>query len=300
MLNQNKIQKKDSYFPCISGWFKNINNKFLVLLHLIRFKCPFEVIKYQVIYTLTDILIYPPTRIILGKIKARSICGSFSDFFCSPIFSLPFPLKSKLVMRYWTDHGLYDEIYVKDIYFQETLREGAHVIDVGSHIGAYTILAAEKVGKQGKVIAVEPGPKNYKQLIENIKLNGFKNVIPKNIALADHEGVEKLYLSHFLPFTGHSLIFYEDKDFYIKVPVKTIDKLVEELNLNKVDIIKIDTEGAEMPILRGAEKTLKANPNMRMIIAAEHYPSEAKEVCQFLNERGFKTKVFPNDIVMTV
>jgi len=295
---KNKIQKKDSYFLCISGWFKDINNKFLVLLHLIKFRCPLEVIKYQFMYLLTDIFIYPPVRIIFGKIRARRIGGSFLGFFCSSIFSLPFPLKGKLVMKSWTDHGPYEEIYIKDTYSQKILKGGMNVIDVGANIGVYTVLAAEKVGKNGKVIAIEPEIENYKRLIENIQLNNFRNVITQNIALTDHEGFEKLYLSS--SFVDHSLIFQEDKNSYIKIPVKTIDKLIEELNLKKIDIIKIDTEGSELPVLRGAEKTLKANPNIKIIVAAEHYPSEMKEVRQFFNERGFKTKVSRDNIVTTV
>ena len=298
MSNQRKTQKIGNYFLHFVWWLKNINNKFLVLLHLIKFRCPLEVIKYQFMYLLTDIFIYPPVRIIFGKIKARRIGGSFLGFFCSSIFSLPFPLKGKLIMQYWTDHGPYEEIYIKDIYSQKILKGGMNVIDAGANVGVYTVLAAEKVGENGKVIAIEPEIENYKRLIENIQLNNFRNVIPQNIALTDHEGFEKLYLSS--SFVGHSLIFQEDKNSYIKIPVKTIDKLVEELNLKKIDVIKIDTEGAEMPILRGAEKTLKANPNIKIIVAVEHYPSEIEEVCQFLNDRGFETKISQNIIVTTI
>ena len=91
-----------------------------------------------------------------------------------------------------------------------------------------------------------------------------------------------------------------DEGSSIEVPVKTLDKLVGELNLEKVDIIKIDTEGAEIPILKGAEKTLKANPNVKILVASYHYPLEKKEVCQFLNEKGLKTKVSKEGIVITI
>ena len=193
---------------------------------------------------------------------------------------------------------MYLEIYLDDIYHMKTLRRGMNIVDVGSHIGTYTILAAEKVDKKGKVISIEPEPKNYKQLLQSIKLNNYQNVIPVNTALSDHEGFEKLYLS---PFSwGHSLLFKENATSSIEVPTKTLDNLLEELNFKRIDIIKIDAEGSEVPILKGAEKTLKANPNIKIIVAAEHYPSEAKEVCQFLNDRGFKTKVSQDNIVMTI
>ena len=282
----------------IKGWLKNAKNSFLILLHLIKFRCPPPLIRYQVVAFLAHTLVYPVVRLIsLGKIKAANICLSFLNVRSSIIFPLPLPLKSKIAMSQ-IDTALYDGIYLQDEYRQELLKKGMNVVDIGANIGVYTVLAAEKVGENGKVVAIEPEPKNYKQLLENIKLNNFQNVIPKNIALTDHEGLEKLYLSS--SFAGHSLVFHEDEDSYINIPVTTIDKLVDELNIKRIDIIKIDTEGAEMPILKGAEKTLKSNPNVKIFVASYHYPSQVKEVRQFLSDRGFKTKVSSRDVVMTI
>ena len=238
---------------------------------------------------------------MLGRKRGGRICIFFLHTFCSSkILPLPPPLKSKImVLQGEMSYGSpYIEIYILDAYNIRLLKEGMIVVDVGANIGVYTILAAEKVGKNGKVIAIEPEPKNYQQLLKNIKLNNFQNVIPINIALADHNGSEKLYISYCAGL--HSLIASENTISSIKVPLKTVDKLLEELNLKKIDIIKIDTEGSELPVLKGAEKTLKANPNIKIIVAAEHYPSEIKEVSQFLNNKGFKTKVSRDGIVMAV
>jgi len=280
-------------------WLKILRHSFLVLFYAIKLRCPFKIIKYQLINLLTSGLIYPLVRPVLGYKKTHNVCDSLEMIFCSPeILSLPSPLKSKiLILKQKSDYMMYLEIYLDDIYHMKTLRRGMNIVDVGSHIGTYTILAAEKVDKKGKVISIEPEPKNYKQLLQSIKLNNYQNVIPVNTALSDHEGFEKLYLS---PFSwGHSLLFKENATSSIEVPTKTLDNLLEELNFKRIDIIKIDAEGAEMPILKGAKTTLKANPNMKIIIASYHYPSEAKEVCQFLNERNFKTEAFPGGIIMT-
>jgi FkbM family methyltransferase len=286
-----------SKITSINGWLNNAKDSFLTLLRLIKFNSPRKLIKYQAIAFLSHTIVYPIVRVTQGKIKAANICSSFLNAPSSIIFPLPSPFKSKIAMSR-IDPVLYEEIYLKNIYFHELIKERMNVVDIGANIGAYTILAAEKVGKDGKVIAIEPEPKNYNQLLANIKLNNFKNVVPKNIALTDHEGFEKLSLS---PYPGkHTILFKEDKVGSIEVPVKTLDNLLEELNLKKIDIVKIDTEGAEIPILKGSEKTLKNNPNMKIIVAAEHYPSEVREVCQFLNIKGFKTKVFSKDTVITV
>ena len=302
---RNEIKKTDSHSPQtpnIRGWLKNRFLEFLGLLKMIRYypKYSFQSIKTQALILFTNGLIFPVARIILGEEKSCCFRQSFFKIHSSTaltIISLPRPFKSRLVMR-CADLGFYSEIYFQDIYSQKLLKSGMNIIDVGAHIGVYTVLAAEKVGKDGKVIAIEPEQKNYKQLVENIKLNNFQNVIPINIALADYNGSGKLYLSSFSD--GHSLIFNEDKNLYLNVPIKTIDRLLEELDISKIHLIKIDAEGAEIPILKGAEKTLKTNPNIKLIIATEHYPSEAEEVCQFLNDRGFKAKVYKGSIITTI
>jgi len=280
------------------GWLVTRFLEFLNLLRMVRLRCPLKIIMIQATELLTYTFIYPIPRVVLGRRKMQNFLSSFSETLKPIIVSFPSPLKSKIMTRWFSSFGLFSEIYLEDVYFKETLKEGLTVIDVGASVGPYTILAAEKVGKNGKVIAIEPWPKNYELLIKNIELNNFQNIIPKNIALTDHEGFEKLYLSS--SFAGHSLIFHEDKNSYINIPVTTIDKLVEELGFKKIDLIKIDAEGVEIPILKGAEKTLKNNPNVKMFVASYHYPSEVKEVCQFLNERGFKTKVSKEGIVVTI
>jgi FkbM family methyltransferase len=123
-------------------------------------------------------------------------------------------------------------------------------------------------------------------------------VILEKTALSDHNGLEKLYISP--SSVRHSLLSQEEKTTSIEVIVKTLDTLLEELNIKKVDIIKIDAEGAEMAILKGAEKTLKSNPNAKIIVASYHYPSEIKEVQNFLHKMGFKTKISLSNIVITI
>ena len=307
-VSKDKIQQRQavtfrkSLFSSITKWLERQFLEFLGLLTMIRYhrRYSFQLIKTQALTLFTNSLIFPITKITLGVEKSHRVCQSFLKTH-SPTslvtIPLPPPLKSNITMR-GIDFGLYSEIYLKNGYSQELLAEGMNIIDIGANVGVYTVLAAEKVGKNGRVVAVEPEPKNYKQLLGNIKLNNFQNVISKNIAMTNHEGTEKLYL--FSSLASHSLIFPEDKNSYIEVPVKTIDKLLEELDIKKIDIIKIDAEGAEIPILKGAEKALRANPNMKMFIASYHYPSEVKEVRQFLDARGFKTKVSAGYVVITI
>jgi len=157
------------------------------------------------------------------------------------------------------------------------------IVDVGAYIGTFTVKAAKKVCTTGLVVAFEPHPDNFKFLLENIKLNQLKNVIPLNAALWSSRGTIRLYLG---PHSGtHSAVLFHT-DQWIEVPTQTLDNVVRELSLSRVDFIKIDAEGAELEILKGAKETLKTN-GLKLSIAVYHTPSEAKDVSEFLKARGF-------------
>jgi len=128
-------------------------------------------------------------------------------------------------------------------------------IDVGAHLGAYT-LAFSKISKL--VVAVEPNPINYLLLRKNLVLNKIKNCIPVRCALSNYDGTAYLYLSKFSDL--HSL--HKDRldvalDI-IPIQTRTLDKLaLRELKLNKIDLVKIDAEGAEVEILEGMKETIE-------------------------------------------
>ena len=87
---------------------------------------------------------------------------------------------------------------------------------------------------------------------------------------------------------------------FAQVAVKTIDTLLEELAIQNVDLIKIDAEGAELAILKGAQKTLQGNPHIKLLVASEHYPDEPRDIQKFLADLGFKTIISNFDIVETI
>ncbi len=137
------------------------------------------------------------------------------------------------------------------------IKEGI-VIDIGANGGMHTIPLARALRGDGKVIAIEPEPKNFSVLRKNILLNKLKNVIPLNLACSDSKGECTFYLDK-SGDGGHSLI----KDTPIKkrgeIRVKTdrLDNIIKILNLKRVDLIKVDVEGAESEVFRGAKKTLR-------------------------------------------
>jgi FkbM family methyltransferase len=151
-------------------------------------------------------------------------------------------------------------------------KQGDIVVDVGAHIGRYTIIASKRVGANGKVIAIEAHPGNYEMLNHNIKLNGLSNVIPLNYAVYSKESKIKL----FLPDEKSNHTIYntlissktKDEEKFIEVNANTLDNLIEQHRISHAEVnwIKIDVEGAELEVLKGAHAILSNSKNTTLLI----------------------------------
>src|SRR5258708_5927724 len=143
------------------------------------------------------------------------------------------------------------------------LGEGAVMLDVGAHIGYFSIKGSRKVGKSGRVIAFEPNPEILKLLRDNVAANHAANVVVEPIACTDREQTLTLYAAAEINTGASSLsvdsarISPSEAPRPYSVRGRPIDDVVRELNLTRVDAIKVDVEGAEVLVLRGALNTLK-------------------------------------------
>ncbi len=274
----------------VKGWLKNGKKRLIVLGYLIKSGQSIRLIYFQIKRFFFHFFLYPLSKIFPRKITINfKKANSLLLFFSSPaIKKIKIPFNDLL----------FYEIYLENAYHSEILKNGMIVVDVGAHKGFYSLIAAEKAGKDGKVIAIEPELKNYKALLRNIKLNNFTNILPVNLGLSDHNGFEKLYLRS--SSTDHSFFKKSENEDFINVKVKSLDSLLEELGYERIDVLKIDTEGAELLILKGAQRTLEKNPHLKLFIASYHYPEEAEEVTQFLLTKHFKSKISKNGIVMNI
>lgn len=183
--------------------------------------------------------------------------------------------------------GSFFEIFHESVYDSIfTPQAGDTVIDVGAYVGMWTVRAAKAVGGKegGKVIAIEPLLANRHWLYNNTGGLPVK-VLPWIVS--DKDGHERLYLSQ--ATTCNSIV--AKQEISLMLPCRTIDTIVAEENLDKVDFIKIDAEGAELKVLRGAVKTLYEN-DVKLSIASYHeLPEgipEAPELIRFLEKRDFK------------
>lgn len=159
--------------------------------------------------------------------------------------------------------------------------KGEVLLDIGAHIGKYTLGMARIVGDEGMVLAIEPNPANYQALRKNIQLNNLRNVIPLNLAAWDGDCTLELFTGH---LAGHHSTKIDWNLGANKVRARAMDDVLKENEVNKVDWIKIDVEGAEWEVLRGLRETIdKKRPR----IVAEVSYENTDRIKEFMEERGY-------------
>ncbi len=131
------------------------------------------------------------------------------------------------------------------------LSEGDVFLDVGAHGGLYTIISGKAVGIKGKVLSFEPNPINLHFLRRNIKLNGLSNIIVIPKAIGSKQGKVTLFYS---PSETALTSAGGNREKNFEVDVITIDEIANKLD--SVSVMKIDTEGYDYQVLRGALNTL--------------------------------------------
>jgi FkbM family methyltransferase len=140
-------------------------------------------------------------------------------------------------------------------YLEKVLSPGKVFIDVGANFGVYALVASKLVGAAGRVTAFEPTVQSFAILQRNIELNHCANVRPFRVALTHSRG--KAWLYHGWDPVGNSLGMDPlCGDQGEEVQTEALDNLLEENSINRVDVIKIDVEGAEELVLRGAIRSL--------------------------------------------
>jgi FkbM family methyltransferase len=183
-------------------------------------------------------------------------------------------------------------------------KEGNIVINVGAHIGPYTLKASSLVGVNGKVLAIEADPSNYDILNRNIDLNKFTNATAVNYAAYSKEEKIKLYLpskeeeeEKELSHTKYNTIIQDrahNETKFVEVQANTLDYLLQSNGIKheKVNWIKIDVEGAEFEVLKGAKDILSKSYNISLLIEIHNLSAANtnlyEPIKEFLNLYNYK------------
>jgi FkbM family methyltransferase len=152
--------------------------------------------------------------------------------------------------------------------FKKELKEGMHVLDIGSNIGYYALLAASIVGDKGKVYAFEPDPRDVELLKKNININNFSHIIKfYPWAVSDKNGYGRFYLTESTNLSTMIARDGEKLNNFIEVKTIKIDDFKEK---EKVDFIRMDIEGYECLVLDGMMNLLETTRKPIKLLIERH------------------------------
>ncbi|MDI1353456.1 MAG: FkbM family methyltransferase [bacterium] len=195
-------------------------------------------------------------------------------------------------------YGIYKPVYTvfknqQDAFeislLKKHISEGDIVLDIGANIGYYAGILARLVGEKGQVHCFEPDLKNFSHLKDSV--GSLNNVLVNNKAVGAKTELLSMYTSKNLN-VDHRTYEPEEYDEKLEIQALSIDDYVSELKIAKVDFIKIDIQGFEMQAIKGMERTLAENKDLKII--SEFWPyglkkagSSVSQYYDFLNSKGF-------------
>ncbi len=180
------------------------------------------------------------------------------------------------------------------------LRPGMAVLDVGAHEGLYTLFAAKRMQPGGEVWALEPSAREFSRLQRNLQINRVTNVRAFQVAAGDENGAGELLVAAD-EHSGHNTLgafaYSGVKEAARQsVNLRRLDDLCEALGITHLDLIKLDTEGAELRVLRGADSILRAfRPVVLFEILREalhHQGSSPEELMDHFHSLGYRLYAF--------
>lgn len=161
-------------------------------------------------------------------------------------------------------HGVWEEWVTTTV--MSLLRPGARVVEVGANLGYYTLTMADRVGPRGRVTTLEANPRLAAMVVRSSQLSGLDDrvtVVAK--AAMDVAGTVDFVTSRAHPGGGH-VSPWADSSVAGGERFQVEAVRLDDLDLGRVDLIRIDAEGSEPFILRGAEGMLRANPGVRIVM----------------------------------
>lgn len=187
------------------------------------------------------------------------------------------------------------------------LKSGMTFIDVGANLGLYTLVAARRVGESGCVVSIEPSAREMEMLQNNVQQNALRNLRLCQVALFDRASEVELLVAG-LQNSGHNTLgafgYNTILDHREKVGAMRLDDLVQSEKLGRVDVIKMDIEGAELAALRGASETIQRfHPVVLLELsdrALQHQHSSSAGVLDLLTQQGYRLYGFAADTGLPV
>jgi FkbM family methyltransferase len=186
----------------------------------------------------------------------------------------------------------------------QVLKPGDTFVDVGAHVGFFSMMAAALVGPAGRVVAFEPNADNYASLRNNVSLNGYSHVVCVNSVVGDRDG-EAVFFENLDNDGGHGLWdpglhpfneLSKARQQARRLPITTLDTALSGLGVQSIKAVKIDTEGAEVQVLKGGARCLAA-PEIELLVCEDNefglatLGTSSAELRRTLEKLGFAVRV---------
>ncbi|MFC3812347.1 FkbM family methyltransferase [Lacihabitans lacunae] len=189
------------------------------------------------------------TKFVIRKVK------EFGLFFVSKEqnYLTKFGFAMNLNLKNQVDREIYLDYFELDsqFFFNSIIEKNMIVFDIGANIGLYSLIALQKMENSGFVHSFEPAPNAYSKLTQNINLNKFKNVKVNQMGVSSSTGELLFNLCEDDAYNSIGEKPLQKIREVIKIKSTTINNYCKENNISKIDVIKIDTEGAELLVLEG-------------------------------------------------
>jgi FkbM family methyltransferase len=206
-------------------------------------------------------------------------------------YRIPFFCRSNVALTLWVNPDVIDR--AEEFAF-ECLKPGDTLIDVGANIGCVTAAGALAVDESGRVLSIEAHPRTFAHLQKTVELNRFSNVTTLNIAVGLEPGTvsftdeRRKDDNNRVSLSGGSL----------QVPCHRLSDLVQQHGLSRIALLKIDVEGFEMQVLRGAAEILNRVECLYVEVlehTLQRFGGSSAELFTFLQDQGFTCFRFIND-----
>ncbi len=189
--------------------------------------------------------------------------------------------------------GSYERLESQTV--RRMLRRGMTFVDVGANVGYYTALAAELVGPEGRVLAFEPSEYAFPRLRRLVAMNQLRCVTVFQCGLADEPGQMTLYggVEEDL-FNNHTATMVpNDNPHQRSVEIDTLDHITDQLNVEHIDFMKIDVDGFEMLVLRGASRLISESRIDNILVECnedwlQRANTNTAEITEYLESRSFQ------------
>ncbi len=196
-------------------------------------------------------------------------------------------------------NGLWETEITK--WFKEALLPGHVFVDVGANVGYYTLLGSQLVGDGGHVFAVEAHPRMMELLHRNVIVNGRYNVETWHRAAWSRSETLKFHVRrHFIgnssagSLSDHGKELLDDDEDIVEVQAVTLDEILS--GSPRVDLIKIDVEGAELQVVTGLARTLDSNPGITVMFEwspgqIEMVGDDPRALLKLMRKHGFRFRL---------